>query len=97
MFPPVLATVLIALSLLTPSYPADSTGDGLLAAAASYVSAQTAGSPSTLAQASNFTYNENNKAVAIASGVISKPLKIDLTRSTADVVQCASYTMIISA
>lgn len=92
-----ITTALAALTLLTGSYATDCTRDGLLAAAAAYVAAQTAGSTSTLTLASNFTYNENNKAVAVASGVISRPLKIDLTRSTADVVQCASYTMIIAA
>jgi hypothetical protein len=93
----IIPTVLAALTIFTPSYAADCTRDGLLAAAAAYVAAQTAGSTSTLTLASNFTYTENNKVVTVTSGVLSKALKIDLTRSTADVVQCASYTMIISA
>jgi hypothetical protein len=92
------ATVFLgALTLFSIALAADCTREALLASAALYVSAQTAGTPSTLPQASNFTIRENNKAVTVASSVLSKPLKIDLTRSTADVVQCASYTMIISA
>jgi hypothetical protein len=75
---------------------AECTREGLLAAAASYVSAQTTGQFSTLTLSSNFTYQEDNKAISISKGVISTPLKIDLKRSTADVVQCASYTMAIS-
>ncbi|KAN0089997.1 hypothetical protein V8E51_018576 [Hyaloscypha variabilis] len=93
----IITIVLVALSTITPSVTADCTREGLLAAAALYVSAQTAGTPSTLPQASNFTINENNKAISLSAAVLSKPLKIDLTRSTADTVACASYTMIISS
>ncbi|KAK4153682.1 hypothetical protein C8A00DRAFT_43431 [Chaetomidium leptoderma] len=77
---------------------AECTREGLLAAASSYVAAVTAGSIDglKLATADNFTYQENNKAADITKGVLSRPLKIDLTRSTADTVACASYTLIIS-
>ncbi|KAF1835872.1 hypothetical protein BDW02DRAFT_587844 [Decorospora gaudefroyi] len=73
------------------------TREGLFAAADSYLQAQEAGSPSSLKLAtSNFVYQQNNKVSDIAKGLISKPFKIDLNRSTADTVACASYTMWIS-
>ncbi|KAK3379062.1 hypothetical protein B0T24DRAFT_144692 [Lasiosphaeria ovina] len=77
---------------------ADCTREDLLAAANSYVNAVTAGKIDGLKLSStNFTYQENNKAADIKRGVLSQPLKIDLNRSTADTVACASYTMIISS
>ncbi|KAK0636774.1 hypothetical protein B0T17DRAFT_613456 [Bombardia bombarda] len=77
---------------------ADCTREGLLAAANSYVAAVTAGKIDGLNLATtNFTYQENNKKADIKKGVLSQPLKIDLNRSTADTVACASYTMIISS
>jgi hypothetical protein len=85
----------IAASISTVS--AECTREGLLAAAESYIAAQTAGSLTNLKLASdNFSYQENNKVVDIKKGVISTPLKIDLNRSTVDTVACASYTMMIS-
>jgi len=77
---------------------AECTREGLLAAASSYVTAITTGSLSGLKlSATNFTYQENNKKADLAkSGPLAAPLKIDYTRSTADVVACASYTLIIS-
>jgi hypothetical protein len=91
-------TALALLSLTSPSSAADCTREGLLAAAQSYIAAQTAGNHSLLnLAATNFTYQENNKPVAIGRGVLSQPLKVDLSRSTADTVACASYTMLISS
>ncbi|KAI1657717.1 hypothetical protein F4813DRAFT_389453 [Daldinia decipiens] len=76
---------------------AECTREGLLAAANSYIAAQTSGSIDGLKlSAANFTYLQNNKASDIKTGVLSQPLKIDLNRSTADTVACASYTMLIS-
>ncbi|KAK0620098.1 hypothetical protein B0T14DRAFT_223993 [Immersiella caudata] len=77
---------------------AECTREGLLAAANSYVAAITAGKLDGLKLSStNFTYMENNKKADLAkSGVLAQPLKIDLTRSTADVISCASYTLIVS-
>ncbi|KAK0643773.1 hypothetical protein B0T16DRAFT_430242 [Cercophora newfieldiana] len=78
---------------------AECTREGLLAAANSYVAALTAGKIDGLKlSATNFTYQENNKKADLAkSGPFAQPLKIDLTRSTADVVACASYTLVISS
>ncbi|KAK3940331.1 hypothetical protein QBC46DRAFT_449693 [Diplogelasinospora grovesii] len=77
---------------------ADCTREGLLAAASSYVSAVSSGTLTSLKLSpDNFTYQENNRATDVHKGVLSSPLKIDLNRSTADTVACASYTMIISS
>ncbi|KAK3399918.1 Gar1/Naf1 RNA binding region-domain-containing protein [Sordaria brevicollis] len=76
---------------------AECTREGLLAAANSYVAAFSAGRFDALQLAStNFTYQENNKAADIKRGVLSQSHIISLNRSTADIVACASYTMIIS-
>ena len=75
---------------------ADCTREGLLATANSYVSAQLAGSLDGLKLTSDFKYQENNKAADIKKSILVQPLKIDLNRSTADTVACASYTMFIS-
>lgn len=92
------ATALTLLSLATASFAANCTRDSLLAAAQTYIAAQTAGNPSLLPlSATNFTYLENNRPGSVTQGVLSTPLKIDLNRSTADTVACASYTMLISA
>ncbi|KAH8660826.1 hypothetical protein BGZ60DRAFT_381493 [Tricladium varicosporioides] len=76
---------------------AECTREGLLAAAHSYITAQTSGSLTSLTtDVANFQYRQDNKVIDIKKGVISTPLKIDLNRSTADTVACASYTMLIS-
>lgn len=97
-----LSSAVKALALMSiavaPSSAADCTREGLLAAASSYLAAQTAGKLDGLALAAdNFTYQENNKVVDIKAGLLNTPLKIDLNRSTADTVACASYTMFISS
>ncbi|OTB05083.1 hypothetical protein M426DRAFT_57499 [Hypoxylon sp. CI-4A] len=94
-----LAIVPIAILAISSSLvSAECTREGLLAAANSYVDAQTNGNIDGLAlSATNFTYQLNNKVSDIKTGVLSQPLKIDLNRSTADTTACASYTMLISA
>lgn len=85
-------------SVVNQAVAADCTREGLLAAANSYITAQTTGKLDGLnLVTTNFTYQENNKAVDIKRGVLSQPLKIDLNRSTADTTACASYTMLISS
>lgn len=77
---------------------AECTREGLLAAAKSYLAAQTSGNTDGLKlSATNFTYLQNNKKADIGTGVLSQPLKIDLNRSAADTTACASYTMLISS
>jgi hypothetical protein len=93
----VLATLGIAATIVT-SASAQCTREGLLAAANSYLAAQVSGKTDGLKLATtNFTYQENNKKADIAKGLLSQPLKIDLNRSTADTVACASYSMFISS
>ena len=83
---------------LAATAAAECTREGLLAAASSYVAAQTSGKSDGLTVSStSFAYHENNKASDLKRGIISQPLKVDLTRSTADTTACASYTLIISA
>ncbi|KAB5540337.1 hypothetical protein GE09DRAFT_1037575 [Coniochaeta sp. 2T2.1] len=89
---------LLSLLLTTPSRAADCTRASLLATANLYLAAVSTGNISSLPlSGTNFTYQENNKPLSITPGVLSTPLKIDLKRSTADVVACASYTMLISS
>jgi len=97
---PTILAIFGIFSLLVSFNPAlaDCTREGLLAAANTYIAAQTSGSLSTLSlSTTNFTYRENNKVADIKKGVLSQTLKIDLSRSTADTVACASYTMFISS
>jgi len=90
--------VLFLISSHLTAVSAECTREGLLAAANTYIAAQTSGQQTSLAfSSSNFTYQENNKVVDIKKGVLSQALKIDLNRSTADTVACASYTMLISS
>jgi len=95
---PLLHALVGITSTLPTALAADCTRAGLLAAAESYIAAQTAGKISGLTlSTTNFTYQQNNKVSDIAKGLLSTPYKIDLTRSTADTVACASYTLWISS
>jgi hypothetical protein len=90
-------TAVAVLLSLAPQALAECTRAGLLSAAQSYLSAQTAGKPSTLALSpSNFTYQQNNKVSDISKGLLSTPYAITLNRTSADPIACASYTMWIS-
>ncbi|KAK3301854.1 uncharacterized protein B0T15DRAFT_325375 [Chaetomium strumarium] len=92
------ATYLPLFLLLTKSSLAVCNRSELLATASKFVTAVSTGSISSLPLSTNFTYRENNKAASITNtAVFSQPLKVDLSRSTADTVACASYTLIISA
>jgi hypothetical protein len=93
----VFTTAAIVLSSLASLSAADCSRDALLATAQSYLAAQASGKVDGLKLSSNFTYQENNKVIDIKKGVIMQSLKIDLNRSTADSVACASYTMMISS
>ncbi|KAK1829213.1 hypothetical protein QBC39DRAFT_414907 [Podospora conica] len=93
------APLVAAIAALLPLASASCTREGLLAAAQTYITAITTGSLSPLHLATtNFTYHENNKPADLAKSALftSGPLKLDLTRSTADTVACASYTLFIS-
>lgn len=93
-----LTAIATVLSLTSPVLSAECTRDGLLSAASSYIAAQTAGKTTGLKlSATNFTYQQNNKVSDISKGLLATAYKIDLNRSTADTVACASYTMWISS
>lgn len=91
-------TLLGALAaVLTTVSAADCTRDGLLAAAQSYLTAQTTGKTTDLKlSASNFTFQQNNKAIDISKSLLATAYKLDLNRTSADTTACASYTMWIS-
>ena len=102
-----LQTILLLSATITPalSVPtihqrnAACTKASLGAAADAYVAAQTAGSISGLQSllASNWTYTENNKVIAHNKGLLHKALKLDHRRTNHDLVQCATYTELVSA
>ncbi|KAF2840557.1 hypothetical protein M501DRAFT_902654, partial [Patellaria atrata CBS 101060] len=54
------------------------------------VAAQTAGTPIAAD-----SYIENKKSMSIASGILSKALKVDHQRSTYDTTECATFTELI--
>lgn len=87
-----------ALASFTTPGSAECTREDLLAAAESYVTAQTSGNIDSLSLSpTNFTYQENNQKADIATGILAQALQIDLNRTTADTLECASYTLLISA
>ncbi|KAI1635082.1 hypothetical protein F4809DRAFT_664520 [Biscogniauxia mediterranea] len=89
----IIATLVVRLL----SVQAQCTREGLLAAANDYIAAQASGSIDSLSlSADNFTYQENNQVVDIATSVLTQPLKIDLNRTSADTTACASYIMLVS-
>ncbi|KAK3316630.1 hypothetical protein B0H66DRAFT_479217 [Apodospora peruviana] len=71
----------------------------LIAVADAYVAAQTAGKLDALSKvlASNWTYEENNKVIDVAKGVLSKALKIDNRRTIVDTTACATFTELVIA
>ncbi|KAL1893918.1 hypothetical protein Sste5346_006058 [Sporothrix stenoceras] len=90
----------LALAALAGQALADCSRDTLLAAADAYMAAQITGSVSGSAFQKLLdpavTYRQNNKAADLATGLLSKPLKLDHNRTTLDTTQCASYTELVS-
>ncbi|KAI1639509.1 hypothetical protein F4809DRAFT_648574 [Biscogniauxia mediterranea] len=63
-----------------------------------YVAAQTSGSRGALTYlASNVTYTENEQAVDIGSGVLSRAIRPDHARSVHDTERCATFTELVAA
>ena len=88
-------STLLASALAAPMQGSSCTRESLQAAANAYIAAQTAGSgPFSLIGAAT-VYTENFEKTAIASGMLSKALKIDHSRSSLDTTQCATYTELI--
>ncbi|KAF2269381.1 hypothetical protein CC78DRAFT_278400 [Lojkania enalia] len=92
-----LATAILASFATTVS--ADCSRAFLKSATDAYVTAQTAGQPSTFSSltASNLTYKENEKHLDIKTGTLSIPITFDFNRSVHDTVQCATFTELIAA
>lgn len=88
--------MVLALLAILSIVSAECTREGLLATARTYITAQTSGKLDSLNLGTNFTHREDNKVSDIKRGVLSQSLKIDLNRSTADTVACATYTLLIS-
>ncbi|KAF2269193.1 hypothetical protein CC78DRAFT_454011 [Lojkania enalia] len=93
-----LLSILLTISLAAPTSKAACSRATLAAASDAYISAQTAGSLTPLSPvvAPNWTYTENNKSIDPAKGVLVKSLKIDHRRTIYDLVQCATYSEVIS-
>ena len=62
-----------------------------------YVKAQKTGNAAALPLAANASYAENDKAMAITTGVLTEALTIDFTRSLHDTTQCATFTELVAA
>jgi hypothetical protein len=75
------------------------TRDFLKAQAEKYVAAQTAGKPADLTAnvTGSVTYTGDFKSGNLASGILSKALKVDFTRSLYDTTACAIFTEIVAA
>jgi hypothetical protein len=71
------------------------TREGLKAAADLYIAAQTKGDTAGLPLATGLGYVENFKPIAIAEGLIKKPMKIDQSRSLIDTSTCSTFTEVI--
>ncbi|KAL5426332.1 hypothetical protein PMIN04_002025 [Paraphaeosphaeria minitans] len=92
-----IARVFAAVAALVSTASAACTRESLLASAQAYVDAQKTGNTNALKLSPTFKYQQNNKERALSAGLITTPFKLDLVRSTADTVACASYTMWISS
>jgi hypothetical protein len=71
------------------------TREGLKAAADLYVAAQAKGDTSGMPLANGLGYVENFKPIAIAEGLIKKPMKIDHSRTLIDTSACSTFTEVI--
>ena len=87
----------MSLALTTPVSAAECTRAFLKEAADKYTAAiATAGAVATLSTLSeNVDYSENDKKIAIKSGILASGIKCDNTRNTYDTTQCATFTELI--
>jgi hypothetical protein len=92
----ILVALLAEAYAMTIQQNAACTRESLKEIADSYVAAQTAGTLASLKlQAPMVDYAENDKKKDIATGVLSKALKIDNIRHGIDTTECATYTELI--
>jgi hypothetical protein len=69
----------------------------LQSAVASYLQAQTVGTPNLILQAKNVSYAENDVPTHITKGVLSQAITIDFSRSIFDTTECSTFTEISAA
>jgi len=93
-----LSTLAVA-ALVSGVAAADCTREMLLANAEVYMAAQQSGKIDDLQKlfSSNVSYRQNNKPSDWTKGLLSKAVKFDHNRTTADTTACASYTELVSA
>lgn len=94
----VLMYAALASALLAPASYAQQiscTRAGLKAATDLYIAAQTKGDTAGLPLAMGLGYVENAKPIAIAEGIIKKPMKIDHTMNLLDTSTCQTFTEVI--
>jgi len=77
---------------------AQCTREHLLATADLYIAAQQSGKLDDFKKswADSVSYTENNKKGTVEAGVISKALKLDHNRTTADTTNCATFTELVA-
>jgi len=96
--PSTLRSLLLTAAVLAPtvgSAQVSCVRGGLQNAVDLYIEAQTAGDASMLPLAAGLGYKENEAAVAIADGMINKPLVIDHHMSLLDESTCQTFTEVI--
>lgn len=62
-----------------------------------YIAAQTTGNASMIPLTERSYYGENDRAKAIAEGMLSEAIRPDFTRSFHDTTQCATFTEFVAA
>lgn len=87
-----LANFVVCAALVAPSL-AQCAYSFLQGISSSYVAAQTTGQPGNLTTVT--TYTENFRAANVRTGILSRPLKVEHTRSIHDTTQCATFTEIV--
>ncbi|KAJ2915773.1 hypothetical protein MD484_g4628, partial [Candolleomyces efflorescens] len=93
-----ISNILLACSAVTffaREVLADCSYSSLQQATQAYISGQATGAFATSVSVTNSVYTENFRTASIRTGLISKPLKIDYSRSLHDTVECATYTEVI--
>ena len=96
MLVPILALGLAPLALAAPT-AGGCTREFLTAQADKYVAAQVAGKPADFTTNATVAYTQDFKAESLASGILSKPIKVDFHRSLLDTTQCATYVEVVAA
>ncbi|KAK0717276.1 hypothetical protein B0T26DRAFT_775332 [Lasiosphaeria miniovina] len=89
--------LVLASTSLALGVAADCSREFLVNATNKYIAAQTTGNVGIFAAlaSSNLSYTESEIPVDIAKGVLSRPMKINHSRSLHDTVGCATFTELI--